>query len=342
MLLATVNSGTLIIALPELGRSLHTSVLQLVWVILAYMIASTVLVLTRGSPVGPLRPQAGLRRRLRRLRARLARRRLRRRRDAADPVAHRAGRRRRRSCSPTPRRSSPTRSRASSSASRWGRTRWSPRSASCSARCSAACSSRSTGRGCSGSTCRSASLGAAWGALDPARARQARRACAASTSPARSTFVLGLTGLVLGISRGGLTGWGDPLVLGGLAAAVVLLPAFVLIEARIARADARPRHLPQPHVRRRDRRGVHQRPVALRADVRLRLLLPGRAGRRRDHGRHQARAAGARHARRLAAGRHVGRPPRLAHARRVGDGRQRARLGAHDDARRSTRRTGRA
>src|SRR5215218_7359625 len=48
MLLATVNSGTLIIALPELGRSLGTSVLQLVWVILAYMISSTVLVLTAG------------------------------------------------------------------------------------------------------------------------------------------------------------------------------------------------------------------------------------------------------------------------------------------------------
>ena len=48
MLLATVNSGTLIIALPDLGRSLHTSVLQLVWVILAYMISSTVLVLTAG------------------------------------------------------------------------------------------------------------------------------------------------------------------------------------------------------------------------------------------------------------------------------------------------------
>src|SRR6266576_3874963 len=48
MLLATVNSGTLIIALPELERSLHTSLLQLVWVILAYMISSTVLVLTAG------------------------------------------------------------------------------------------------------------------------------------------------------------------------------------------------------------------------------------------------------------------------------------------------------
>src|SRR5215213_3273830 len=48
MLLATINSGTLIIALPDLERSLHTSILQLVWVILAYMIASTVLVLTAG------------------------------------------------------------------------------------------------------------------------------------------------------------------------------------------------------------------------------------------------------------------------------------------------------
>src|SRR5919106_1514197 len=48
MLLATVNSGTLIIALPELERSLGTTLLQLVWVILAYMIASTVLVLTAG------------------------------------------------------------------------------------------------------------------------------------------------------------------------------------------------------------------------------------------------------------------------------------------------------
>src|SRR2546430_16261547 len=48
MLLATINSGTLIIALPDLERSLHTSLLSLVWVILAYMIASTVLVLSAG------------------------------------------------------------------------------------------------------------------------------------------------------------------------------------------------------------------------------------------------------------------------------------------------------
>src|SRR6058998_3798421 len=67
MLVATVNSGTLIIALPDLERALGTSLLQLVWVILVYMIASTVLLLTAGEAVGSLRPQDRVRRRLRRL-----------------------------------------------------------------------------------------------------------------------------------------------------------------------------------------------------------------------------------------------------------------------------------
>ena len=48
MLLATINSGTLIIALPDLERSLGTTLLALVWVILAYMIASTVFVVSAG------------------------------------------------------------------------------------------------------------------------------------------------------------------------------------------------------------------------------------------------------------------------------------------------------
>src|SRR5882672_2655598 len=48
MLLVATNSGTLIIALPNLERALGTSLLELVWVILAYMISSTVLVLTAG------------------------------------------------------------------------------------------------------------------------------------------------------------------------------------------------------------------------------------------------------------------------------------------------------
>src|SRR3954447_23392300 len=48
MLMATINSGTLIIALPDLERSLGTSLLSLVWVILAYLITSTVLVVSAG------------------------------------------------------------------------------------------------------------------------------------------------------------------------------------------------------------------------------------------------------------------------------------------------------
>jgi len=47
-----------------------------------------------------------------------------------------------------------------------------------------------------------------------------------------ATFVAGLTGLVLGISRGGISGWNDPIVIAGLVAAAVLLPLFVLIEHR--------------------------------------------------------------------------------------------------------------
>src|SRR3954454_9814018 len=47
-----------------------------------------------------------------------------------------------------------------------------------------------------------------------------------------ATFVLGLTGLVYGISRGGISGWDDPRVIGSLLVAALLLPAFVAIEHR--------------------------------------------------------------------------------------------------------------
>ena len=47
-LLATVNTGTLIIALPELARSLNTDIFSLVWVLLSYMLAQTALVLMVG------------------------------------------------------------------------------------------------------------------------------------------------------------------------------------------------------------------------------------------------------------------------------------------------------
>jgi MFS family permease len=44
------------------------------------------------------------------------------------------------------------------------------------------------------------------------------------------TYVVGLTGLVLALSKGGLSGWMNALVISGFVAAVVLLPLFVLIE----------------------------------------------------------------------------------------------------------------
>src|SRR6185312_15957711 len=47
-----------------------------------------------------------------------------------------------------------------------------------------------------------------------------------------STFVVGLTGLVYGVSRGGISGWNDRLVIGGLVIAAVLLPLWVAIERR--------------------------------------------------------------------------------------------------------------
>src|SRR6202171_1294144 len=73
--------------------------------------------------------------------------------------------------------------------------------------------------------------GAAWGALilrELARPDAVRGYDVLGTS----TFVLRLTRLVLGVSRGGLSGWNDAIVLGGLAAAVVLLPSWVFIESR--------------------------------------------------------------------------------------------------------------
>ena len=47
-LIATINGGTLIIALPELARELNAPLFSLVWVILGYMLAQTALVLLVG------------------------------------------------------------------------------------------------------------------------------------------------------------------------------------------------------------------------------------------------------------------------------------------------------
>ncbi len=330
MLLAATNSGTLIIALPDLERSLHTSLLALVWVILAYLIAATVLVLMAGrlsDLFGRKRAYVGgfVLFALASLGAGFSP-------DATVLILWRVlqgigsaflfanaaalvtdafpkrgarprdgrqhdGRRGRPGARPGARR----RARRIS----WHWVFW--------------------------FNVPFALAGALWGALilrelakpdTRPRLRRARHA----------TFVIGLTGLVLGVSRGGLTGWNDAIVIGGLAAAAVLLPPWVLIERRSRAPMLDLDDLPQPPVRRRQRRRVHQRPGSLRADVPVRLLLPGRPGRLADHRRHQADPAGARNAGRLPPGRHLCRPPRLAHAGRDRHARQRRRPRGDDDA----------
>ena len=279
MLLATVNSGTLIIALPDLERALHTSILSLVWVILAYMIASTVLVLTAGrlsDLFGRKRAYVGgfvL------FAARLARRGLRLRRHGADPVADRcraiaAAFLFANSVRARHRRVSARAARAGDGHQHHGRRR----SGWCSARCSAA---------------RSSSISWHWVfwfnvPLDRARRRSGRALVLrelAKPDEVRGldplgtlTFVVGLTGLVLGVSRGGISGWNDPLVTVGAS----LIAGACCCRCSCSRApQPAPMldlvDLPQPPVRGRHGRGVHQRALALRADVRVRLLLPGRA-----------------------------------------------------------------
>src|SRR5215217_1511499 len=75
--------------------------------------------------------------------------------------------------------------------------------------------------------------GAAWGAL-VLRELAKRDAVRGHDLLGTTTFVAGLTGLVLGLSRGGITGWSDPTTIVALAAGVVLLPLFVLIERRVS------------------------------------------------------------------------------------------------------------
>ena len=124
--------------------------------------------------------------------------------------------------------------------------------------------------------------------------------------PGVLVFVAGLTGLVFGLSRGGLNGWADPLTIGGDRRRRRAAADLRADREAPPRADARPDDLREPAVRRRHRRGVHQRALALRADVPVRLLLPGRQGPGPDHGRDRARADGDRDADLLAAGRASG------------------------------------
>ena len=115
--------------------------------------------------------------------------------------------------------------------SRWGPTRWSPPSAWCSGPVLGGALVELSWHWVFWFNVPFALAGALWGGLvlrELAKPDSVR----GLDIPGTLTFIAGLTGLVLGISKGGLSGWDDPVVIGGLVAAAVLLPAFVLIEHR--------------------------------------------------------------------------------------------------------------
>ena len=230
MLLATLNSGTLIIALPDLERNLHVSLLELVWVILSYMIASTVLVLTAGRlsdlfgrkhayvfafvifAVGSL--GAGF-------------------------------------------------SSSGSALILWRIVQGIGGAflfANAPAIVADAFPTKQLGLAMGTNTMIAAvglalgpvlggalvaiswqwvfwfnvplaCIGAAWGAL-VLRELAGRDAVRGLDPFGTVTFLIGLTGLVYAISRGGLSGWNDGIVIGGFAAAVIFLPLWILIELR--------------------------------------------------------------------------------------------------------------
>jgi EmrB/QacA subfamily drug resistance transporter len=230
MLLAATNSGTLIIALPDLERSLHTSLLALVWVILAYLIAATVLVLMAGrlsDLFGRKRAYVGgfLLFALASLGAGFSG-------GATELILWRI-------------------LQGIGSAFLF---------ANAAALVTDAFPKEELGLAMGANTMVAAIglvlgpvlggalvsiswhwvfwfnvpfalAGAAWGALilrELAKPDEVRGYDVLGTT----TFVLGLTGLVLGVSRGGISGWDDGIVIGGLVAAAVLLPLWVAIERR--------------------------------------------------------------------------------------------------------------
>ncbi len=175
------------------------------------------------------------------------------------------------------------------------------------------------------------SLGAAWGWLvlhelsDPDSVR-------GLDLLGTATFVTGLTGLVYGISKGGISGWNDPLVIGGLVASAVLLPAFVLIEHR-GRAP-----MLDLDIFRNRLFAAATAAAFINGLSRFALMFlfvfyfqgaqgddPITAGVKFD-------PDGDRDAHLLTGGRRLGGPARLAHPRRAGDARGRRRAGGDDDA----------
>ena len=334
MLLATVNSGTLIIALPELERALHSSLLQLVWVIIAYIIASTVLVM----PAGRLSDMFGRKRAY-----------------VTGFVVFSLA--------------SLGAGFASSGGELIG---WRVLQgvggalifANAAAIVTDAFPADELGLAMGTNTMVAAvglvigpvlggalvtigwswvfwfnvplgALGCVWAALvlrDVVRRDAERGLDVAGTV----CCIVGLTSLTFALSKGGLTGWDDSLVIGGLVIARDLPAAVGRDRDQDARSDARPHDLQEPPVRSGGGGRVHQRARALRADVPLRLLLPGAPGPGPDHGGPRAGADGGRHGRRLADRRSHRGSPRLAHAGRARDADLGRGAGRDDHARSST------
>jgi EmrB/QacA subfamily drug resistance transporter len=231
MLLAATNSGTLIIALPDLERALHASLLGLVWVILAYMIVSTVLVLTAGrlsDLFGRKQAYVGgfLLFSLASLGAGFSA-------DATQLILWRIGQ-------------------GVGAAFLF---------ANAAALVTDAFPKQQLGLAMGTNTMVAAIglvlgpvlggalvsiewqwvfwfnvplglIAAGWGAfvLHELAPTDTNRGL---DIPGVMAFVVGLTGLVLGVSKGGIAGWDDPVVIGGLIAAAILLPLFIAIERRV-------------------------------------------------------------------------------------------------------------
>ena len=230
MLMAATNSGTLIIALPDLERHLHTSILSLVWVILAYMIASTVLVLSAGRMsdlFGRKKAYVGgfLVFGLASLGAGFAA-------NGTELILWRV-------------------LQGIGSAFLFANAAALVTDAfpheqlgfAMGANMMIAAIGLVIGPVLGGALVEIswpwvfwfnvpfALAGALWGTLilrELAKPDSVRGLDVAGTT----TFVIGLTGLVLAVSRGGLSGWNDPIVIGGLALAAVLLPLWIVIEQR--------------------------------------------------------------------------------------------------------------
>ena len=170
--------------------------------------------------------------------------------------------------------------------------------------------------------------GAAWGALilrELAKPDTVRGYDVLGTS----TFVRRPDRASCSASRAaGLSGWNDPLVIGGLVVAAVLLPLWVADRAPLARADARPRRSSSNRLFAAASAAAFINGLARFALMFLFVFYyQGAQGNSPITAGIKLIPLALGMLDRLAARRHLRRPPRLARARRDRDARQRGRAG---------------